>query len=54
MKKGMDKIENQRENWYKLLQKSQMTDLCDKIDQIMSGTDCDSDKQIFSAERESQ
>ncbi len=33
MKKGVNKIENQGENWYKLLQKFQMTDVCEKIDQ---------------------
>ncbi len=34
MKKGVNKIENQGENWYKLLQKCQMTDFCEKIDQL--------------------
>ncbi len=34
MKKGVNKIENQGEKWYKLLQKCQMTDFCEKIDQI--------------------
>ncbi len=28
--KGVYKIENQGENWYKLLQKCQMTDFCEK------------------------
>ncbi len=31
-KKGVNKIENQGENWYKLLQRCQMTDFCEKID----------------------
>ncbi len=31
MKKGVNKIENQGENWY---QKYQMTDFCEKIDQL--------------------
>ncbi len=56
--KGVNKIENQGEKWYKLLQKCQMTDFCEKIDltlgQIISGTKCDGDKQIFSAEKGSQ
>ncbi len=30
----LNKIENQGENWYKLLQKCQMTDFCEKIDQL--------------------
>ncbi len=34
MKKGVNKIESQGENWYKLLQKCQMTDICEKIDQL--------------------
>ncbi len=33
MKKGVNKIENQGENWYKLRQKCQMTDFREKIDQ---------------------
>ncbi len=32
--KGVNKIENQGEKWYKLLQKCQMTDFCEKIDQL--------------------
>ncbi len=32
--KGVNKIENQGENWYKLLQKCQMTDFCEKKDQL--------------------
>ncbi len=32
MKNGVNKIENQGENWYKLHQKCQMTDFCEKID----------------------
>ncbi len=31
MKKGVNKIENQGEKWYKLLQKCQMTDFCAKL-----------------------
>ncbi len=49
-KKGVNKIENQGEKWYKLLQKCQMTDFCENIPtlgQIISGTICDRDKQIF-------
>ncbi len=34
MKKVVNKIENQGENWYKLLQKCQMTDFGEKIDQL--------------------
>ncbi len=34
MKKGVNKIENQGEKWYKLLQKCQMTDFLEKIDQL--------------------
>ncbi len=34
MKKGVNKIENQWEKWYKLLQKYLMTDLCEQIDQL--------------------
>ncbi len=55
MKKEVNKMENQGENWYKLLQKCQITDLCKKnrptLGQIISGTKCDRDKQIFSAEK---
>ncbi len=58
MKKGVNKIENQGEKWYKLLQKCQMTDVCEKnkptLGQIFSGTKCDRDKQIFSVERGGQ
>ncbi len=58
MKKGVNKIENQREKWYKLLQKCQMTDFCEKnipnLGHFISGTKCDRDKQIFSAERVGQ
>ncbi len=57
MKTGVNKIENQGENWYKLHQKCQMTDFCEKIDQfyhIISGTKCDRDKHILSAKREGQ
>ncbi len=58
MKKSVNKIENKRDNWYKLLQKCQMTDICEKIYQtlcqIISGTKCNRDKPIFSAEREGQ
>ncbi len=32
--KGVNKIENQVEKWYKLLQKCPMTDFCEKIDQL--------------------
>ncbi len=34
MRKGVCKFENQGENWYKLLQKCQITDFCEKIDQL--------------------
>ncbi len=34
MKKGVNKIENQGEKLYKLLQKCQMTDFCEKIHQL--------------------
>ncbi len=34
MKKGVNKIKNQGENWYKLFQKCQMIDFCEKIDQL--------------------
>ncbi len=50
-KKGVNKIENQGEKWYQLLQKCQMTDFCEKnrpnLGQILSGTKCDRDKHIF-------
>ncbi len=29
-KKGVNKIENQAENWYKMFQNGQITDLCEK------------------------
>ncbi len=55
---GVNKLENQGENWHKLLQKCQMTDFWDKniltLGQIISGTKCDRDKLIFSVEREGQ
>ncbi len=58
MKKGVNKIENRGENGYKLLQKCQITDFCKTnrptLGQIISGTKCDRDKPIFSAEREGQ
>ncbi len=47
MKKGVNKIENEGEKWYKFLQKCQMTDFCEKyttLSQIISGTKCDRDK----------
>ncbi len=34
MKKGVNKIENEGEKWYKLIQKCQMTDICEQIDQL--------------------
>ncbi len=34
MKQGINKIKNQGENWYQLLQKCQITNVCEKIDQI--------------------
>ncbi len=43
---GVNKIDNQGENWYKMLQSRQMTDF---DEQIISGTKCDRDiftKQI--------
>ncbi len=36
MKKGVNKIKNQGEKWYKLIHKCQMTDFCEKIDQFRS------------------
>ncbi len=58
MKKGVNKIENQGENWYQLLHQCQMTDFCEKnrptLGQIISGAKCDRDKPIFSAERGGQ
>ncbi len=33
MKKWVNKNKNQGENWYKLCQMCQMTDLCEQIDQ---------------------
>ncbi len=58
MKKGVNKIENQGKKWYKLLQKSQMTDFCEKnrpyLGQIIAGTKCDRDKETFSTERGAQ
>ncbi len=51
VKKGVNKIENQGEYWYKMFQNYQMTDFCKKIRQIaaqiISGTKCDRDKLIF-------
>ncbi len=29
-----NKIQNQGENWYKILQNFQMTDFCEKLDQL--------------------
>ncbi len=34
IKKGVNKIENQGENWYKMLPYIQMTDLGEKFDQF--------------------
>ncbi len=34
MKKGVNQIQNQGEKWYKLLQKCQMTDVFEKIDEV--------------------
>ncbi len=34
MKKGVNKIENQEENWYIMLQNGQMTDSGEKLDQL--------------------
>ncbi len=34
MKKGVNKIENEGEKWNRLLQKCQMTDFCETIDQL--------------------
>ncbi len=53
MKNGVNKIENHGENWYKLFQNNQLTDI-PTLGQIMSGTKCDGDKPIFSAERGGQ
>ncbi len=50
----VNKIENQGENWYKMLQNGQMTDLWKirpTLGQIIFGTKCDRDKLIFSAEK---
>ncbi len=30
VKKGVNKMENQGENWYKMFQNGQITDLCEK------------------------
>ncbi len=30
VKKGVNKIENQGENWYKMFKNGQMTDICEK------------------------
>ncbi len=52
--KGVHKIENQGEKWYKLLQKCQLTEFGEKnrptLGKIISGTKCYRDKQIFSVE----
>ncbi len=32
--KMVNKIENQREIWYKIIENCQMTDFCEKIDQL--------------------
>ncbi len=34
VKKGVNKIENQGENWCKMLQNDQMTDFCEKLEQF--------------------
>ncbi len=34
VKRWVNKIEIQGENWYKMVQNGQMTDLCEKIDQL--------------------
>ncbi len=56
--KGGQQDRKTRRNWYKLLQKCQMTDICEKYNnfrsKIISGTKCDRDKRIFSAKREGQ
>ncbi len=55
MKKEVNKIENEGENWYKLLQTCQMTDFCEKnrptLGQIISGTKCDK-RNIFFLQKE--
>ncbi len=55
MKKVVNKIENQWENWFKIHQNGQMRDVGEKFDQpfdqIISVTKLDWDKPIFSAER---
>ncbi len=57
-KNGVNKIENQGEFFFKMLQNGQITDFGEKIDQlrghIISGTKCDRDKPIFPAERRVQ
>ncbi len=58
MKNRVNKIKNQRENWYNFLQNGKMTKLWEKsrltLGQIIAGTKCDRDKPIFSAERGEQ
>ncbi len=54
--KGVNKIENQGENSYKMLQNGQMTDLGETLyvltlGQNISVTKYDRDKSFFSAER---
>ncbi len=34
MKKGVNRIDNQGENWYKMLQNGQMKDFGEKVDQF--------------------
>ncbi len=57
MKKGVNSIENQGENWYKML--SLLNNTCwwkirPTLDPSISGTKCDRDKPNFSAERGGQ
>ncbi len=33
-KKGVNKIESQGENWYKMYKNGQMTDFCEKLDHL--------------------
>ncbi len=55
---GVNKIENQRKKWYKMLENGQMTDFAEfvlpNLGHIIYEIKCDRDKLIFSAEKGGQ
>ncbi len=51
MKKGVSWIENQGENWYKMLNNTFWWKIRSTLGPSISGTKCDRNKPIFTAER---